>query len=951
MSTYIQNLTDYIPQVQPFRPDLNYYSNVLQTKQSQYNQGIDQVASVYGSVLNSPMTRADNESSRDNFLKLIDQDIKKVTALDLSKQSNVSAANQIFQPFLDDKNIIHDIAYTRKLQSQFEKAQALKNCTDPEKCGGIYSDTAVQALHYQAEEYKNASKEDALGYSAPEFVPFQDIGKMSIKAINDAKLKIKIDHVQNGYVVTDENGALMLQTKKGEEGVLNSFLYSMIGSNPAVQAMSKTQVYVNRKSYAKAHAGEYQDGETGAEAHYLTEILSKSIPKLEKSAEHTNNQLTDAQVRIDTIKAKYKDRPLIEGSRDAAALKLLEGLIPTLKQADELNRQNVATIKSTPNLSNLQQMRYQADAVVAQSNLKGLLDHTAYTYAMGTANRTLKADEFSLEGYKSSNRINEHRQAVQADISKMIELDRLGLLDSKKSKSATKEVVEQAQSLSKQGYDVSKMSPEQIQQVFLEQQTKGVAVDNTVLATGESFGTGYFQNLKTITRLNATNDNNSINATTNLLMALRKSNQRTDKPLTEEEKRVIRLDATDMLKNTGIDVEKVLSGSDNIETMVNSVPKGKRYLALVNSNKYLQSPGTVWAKETDKTLINNWLRDFSATTTIYKNLAGNIKDVLDNKVKYVELQEKEGKIDFNTALTKTDTYKYMYNKNGILNTYENALKDSKNTLLVNEKDYYKLRNEVESEVTAYNAGPDEIENVNSTAPAAARKYTASNLTPYTSVNPANQLASSFVNNENNFIVTSAENKNVSNFEDNPELKKKLGEYFNNYNTSKDKTKDVGFDVIANVIDENYFKGELHPAQTVYTVKLKPDGAKEVFGKNYKEGADYTYNVIVDSNKDPLQFERKTQKTAIDVAVSQKGQSITLPIKNGSYTMTNTGEGFDVKQTVNYYNPETKEYQFKTFKYPGLYKEKSPQKINDMIMMINESLIAKGKNTAQAQQVK
>jgi hypothetical protein len=37
MATYLQGVTDYIPQFQPFQPDLNFYGNVMQTKQTQYD--------------------------------------------------------------------------------------------------------------------------------------------------------------------------------------------------------------------------------------------------------------------------------------------------------------------------------------------------------------------------------------------------------------------------------------------------------------------------------------------------------------------------------------------------------------------------------------------------------------------------------------------------------------------------------------------------------------------------------------------------------------------------------------------------------------------------------------------------------------------------------------------------------------------------------------------------
>ena len=52
MATYIQGLTDYIPQIQPFKPDYNFLSNVLQTRQGKYDANYNQLSSVYTSLFN-----------------------------------------------------------------------------------------------------------------------------------------------------------------------------------------------------------------------------------------------------------------------------------------------------------------------------------------------------------------------------------------------------------------------------------------------------------------------------------------------------------------------------------------------------------------------------------------------------------------------------------------------------------------------------------------------------------------------------------------------------------------------------------------------------------------------------------------------------------------------------------------------------------------------------------
>ena len=96
MASYIPGLTDYIPQAQPFTPDYNFLGNVLQTKQSRYDSAHKQLNKMYGTLLYSPMLKEENIQQRDQFFKMIDQDIKKMAGLDLSLQQNVDAASNVF---------------------------------------------------------------------------------------------------------------------------------------------------------------------------------------------------------------------------------------------------------------------------------------------------------------------------------------------------------------------------------------------------------------------------------------------------------------------------------------------------------------------------------------------------------------------------------------------------------------------------------------------------------------------------------------------------------------------------------------------------------------------------------------------------------------------------------------------------------------------------------------
>ena len=100
MATYLPGVPQYIPQIQPYQPDLNFMANVLQTKQNAYDKNYDALSKRYGTLLNSPMMRQDNIEKRQEFFNAIDNDIKKISGMDLSLQQNVDSADSVFS-FID----------------------------------------------------------------------------------------------------------------------------------------------------------------------------------------------------------------------------------------------------------------------------------------------------------------------------------------------------------------------------------------------------------------------------------------------------------------------------------------------------------------------------------------------------------------------------------------------------------------------------------------------------------------------------------------------------------------------------------------------------------------------------------------------------------------------------------------------------------------------------------
>ena len=183
MSQYIQGVVDYIPMIQPFQPDFNLFTKVLETKDAQYKAGYDKLSSLYGTLLNSPMSREDNIELRNKFFNDISAQIQKISSLDLSKSQNVDAAYKVFQPLIDNDYILKDMSYTKTAYDEMQRGESLRNCTDPKKCPGQYWDGGARLIQYNVENFKKARREDTLRMQNPRFVP----------KVNKAALEFK-DH-------------------------------------------------------------------------------------------------------------------------------------------------------------------------------------------------------------------------------------------------------------------------------------------------------------------------------------------------------------------------------------------------------------------------------------------------------------------------------------------------------------------------------------------------------------------------------------------------------------------------------------------------------------------------------------------------------------------------------------------------------------------------------------
>lgn len=127
MATFIPQIQDQAPELKLFSPDFEMMNNWLATKQTKYNQASLELGSIYAQLKALPLTAEENIATRDQFIKDAEIQVKKLAEVDLSLPENYRAARGIFNPLLENEDIMTDLSFTLKANAMVKANQAFKN--------------------------------------------------------------------------------------------------------------------------------------------------------------------------------------------------------------------------------------------------------------------------------------------------------------------------------------------------------------------------------------------------------------------------------------------------------------------------------------------------------------------------------------------------------------------------------------------------------------------------------------------------------------------------------------------------------------------------------------------------------------------------------------------------------------------------------------------------------
>lgn len=397
MATYLPGSTDFIAQIQPFQPDLNFYKGVMDTKESQYKQGYDKISNIYGQLLNSELTRGINNERRSKFFNQINTDIQRLAGVDLSLEENVEAAYNVFQPLINDKNIIKDMAWTKNFNREMGRSEYFRKCINEKECGGKWWEGGVRALQYQKMDFAKSSDEQALAFANAQYTPYINVTKMATELAKDMGFNVQT-------VSWSPDGKYIVTTKGGQQMTMDlaNYFASVYGNDPNVQQYYKTQAYLNRKDFVFSNVSQY-GSEDAAESYYLTNQLAE-IEKIESQRKQdTEDQLYQINLKKGILEEKDQTTGY-DPEHDNTLLTLYQQLSQEGSATENVLNQQENTLgyidRETLMGSDLDTLRWRVDQAVAGSLLNNDLFNAADSYASLNFEQDIKADPYAQASFE-----------------------------------------------------------------------------------------------------------------------------------------------------------------------------------------------------------------------------------------------------------------------------------------------------------------------------------------------------------------------------------------------------------------------------------------------------------------------------------------------------------------------------------------------------------------------
>lgn len=244
MATYLQGVTDTGFNSVNTTPNLPYMMNALQKVTARYEKNYNELSNQYSKITNSLLLNPENNEFRNKFLDNSKSALKTLSTQDLSIQSNVDQAEQIFSPFWEDKDLMADYVTSNNYQQQVQRHSALRDSDKKEDREQAW-DMGLAYVNLTASEMALAKRGDGSiqNVKVRPYVPYKDVSAEISKSLKDMGYGDGIvqSTAGNGYILTVTNG-------KGTSEIYSNAIRKIIDGRQDLKEIFKVQGVTNFQS-------------------------------------------------------------------------------------------------------------------------------------------------------------------------------------------------------------------------------------------------------------------------------------------------------------------------------------------------------------------------------------------------------------------------------------------------------------------------------------------------------------------------------------------------------------------------------------------------------------------------------------------------------------------------------------------------------------------------------
>lgn len=214
-SPYTPNDYRAVSNYRPYELPINDIYKAIDAQDRFWKAGAANVKNVYENALNLDLTLNSNIELRKNFMEQAQQQLNKLSTMDLSLPSVQRQGFGIFKPLLQDKGIMYDDYLTKKYKEVVNDADHWKN-DEKTKGEGFSMDNLAYALRSFKGFNTNTSREQLEGiYNSAknaEYTPYYDVSKERLALLDKCKPDQYSNSTPQGmYMETEKVSSLSSQ--------------------------------------------------------------------------------------------------------------------------------------------------------------------------------------------------------------------------------------------------------------------------------------------------------------------------------------------------------------------------------------------------------------------------------------------------------------------------------------------------------------------------------------------------------------------------------------------------------------------------------------------------------------------------------------------------------------------------------------------------------------------